>query len=86
MTDFNIDPADTVIPHDQDIHYKFFVMEVYEAIVQLPEPIRRLLYLRVFEDYNYKEIKELTGLPMGTIKSRIGRGRKHLKRLLEKFE
>jgi len=49
----------------------------------LPE-FRTVLVLRELEGYNYDEIAALLGCSLGTVKSRINRGRKALKKELEK--
>lgn len=54
-----------------------------EAIEELPEDFREVLVLRDMELLPYAEIHELTGLPEGTIKSRLHRARRHLARILK---
>ncbi len=56
--------------------------EVREAL-QRVEPARRLaLLLREVEEMSYEEIAETMGVPVGTVRSRIARGRDDLRRLL----
>jgi RNA polymerase sigma-70 factor (ECF subfamily) len=45
------------------------------AIVKLPVPFREVVILREQEELSYKEIAELTGMPIGTVMSRLARGR-----------
>jgi RNA polymerase sigma-70 factor (ECF subfamily) len=45
---------------------------------------REILTLRNLRDHSYEEIAEILGVGMGTVKSRIARGRKNLRRLLSK--
>jgi RNA polymerase sigma-70 factor (ECF subfamily) len=45
-----------------------------DAIGCLPEPQRRVILLRFFEDRSLQEIAALTGHPLGTVKSRLHRG------------
>jgi len=54
-----------------------------KAIEELPEDFREVLVLRDIELLQYAEIHELTGLPEGTIKSRLHRARHHLARILK---
>jgi RNA polymerase sigma-70 factor, ECF subfamily len=54
-----------------------------EAIAQLDEEQRLLVVLRDVEELSYDEIVEITGLPEGTVKSRLHRARMALKDLLE---
>jgi RNA polymerase sigma-70 factor (ECF subfamily) len=50
------------------------------ALVQaLPEDFRTVLILREWEDLSYKEIAEVTGMPIGTVMSRLARARALLK-------
>ena len=50
-----------------------------EAIANLPEDQRLLVVLRDVEEMSYQEIEEITGLPEGTIKSRLHRARMAIK-------
>jgi len=52
------------------------------ALAAIPEERRRAILLYDVDGYDYAEIAELTGVSVGTIKSRIGRGREELRRLL----
>jgi RNA polymerase sigma-70 factor, ECF subfamily len=56
---------------------------VQQAILQLEPTFRECLVLRDVEDLSYEEIGAITGLPEGTVKSRIHRGRAQLKELVE---
>ena len=59
--------------------------QVEAALAQVPEPYRTALVLRDMEELSYDEIAEITGSTMGTVKSRITRGREQLKKRLEKY-
>jgi len=64
---------------------------VHEAIAELDADFREVLILRDVEDLTYEELCEITGLPDGTVKSRLHRARAMLKtgverRLGEKLE
>lgn len=48
---------------------------VQQALLALPEAYRAPLYLRDVEDFSYKEIAEILGCPIGTVMSRLARGR-----------
>lgn len=52
------------------------------ALGQIPEERRRAILLYDVDGYGYADIAELTGVSVGTIKSRIARGREELRRLL----
>jgi RNA polymerase sigma-70 factor (ECF subfamily) len=54
-----------------------------QAIAVLDEDQRLLVVLRDVEELSYEEIVEITGLPEGTVKSRLHRARMSLKQMLE---
>lgn len=55
---------------------------VRSAVDGLPRGYRLLLTLRHFDDLSYEEIAGITGLPLGTVKTGIHRGRAQLRRQL----
>lgn len=57
---------------------------VQQAIAELDEDHRLVVVLRDIEELAYEEICEITGLPEGTVKSRLHRGRLALKERLAK--
>ena len=57
---------------------------VAQAITEIEQTFRECLVLRDVEELSYEEIGEITGLPPGTVKSRIFRARAQLKELVEK--
>jgi len=52
------------------------------VIAALPEPFRETLILREMEDMPYREIASVTGVPIGTVMSRLARAREMLGKLL----
>ena len=56
---------------------------IQEALDQIPSDFREVVVLRDIQQLAYDEIAEITGLPMGTVKSRINRGRTKLQGLLK---
>lgn len=52
------------------------------ALEELPIEFREVLVLREIEDFSYKEIANITALPIGTVMSRLARGRKRLQQAL----
>ena len=53
-----------------------------EALSRLPADFRMPVVLRDLEEWSYEEIAVSLDLPLGTVKSRIARGRAQLKALL----
>jgi len=54
------------------------------AIQMLPPPFRETLVLRDLRGLDYKEIAKVTGVPIGTVMSRLARARRRLMNLLAK--
>jgi RNA polymerase sigma-70 factor (ECF subfamily) len=55
---------------------------VEQALQQVPEPYRTALILRDLEEMSYEEIAEVLAISLGTVKSRITRGRDALRKIL----
>jgi RNA polymerase sigma-70 factor (ECF subfamily) len=55
---------------------------VEAALNQVPEPFRTTLILRDIEGFVYEEVAEMQGVNLGTVKSRLVRGRACLKAIL----
>jgi RNA polymerase sigma-70 factor (ECF subfamily) len=63
----------------------FTETEVRDAIEALPEQFRMAVLLADVEGFSYKEIAEIVDVPIGTVMSRLHRGRKALQRSLHGF-
>lgn len=60
--------------------------KVHRALQNLRMEFREVLVLRELEELSYKEIAVIVGIPMGTVMSRLGRGRQQLAILLAPTE
>ena len=60
--------------------------KVQNALAHISPELREAVVLRDLEDMDYREIAEVLGIPQGTVKSRISRGRAELARLLKGME
>jgi RNA polymerase sigma-70 factor (ECF subfamily) len=56
--------------------------DVQDALANLPEQFREAVMLADVEGFSYKEIAEIMGVPIGTVMSRLHRGRKALEKAL----
>ncbi len=59
--------------------------EVKQALEELPENFRMPVLLADVEDFSYKEIAEMMDIPIGTVMSRLHRGRKAMQKKLTDF-
>ncbi len=79
LADTLVDPAET--PYEMAVHEENRV-RVEAALSQVPEPFRTTLILRDIEGFVYEEVAEMQGVNLGTVKSRLVRGRAALKAVL----
>ena len=70
-------------PHESAAQKELAVM-VQNALAKVSVELREAVILRDLQDMDYKEIAQVLGIPEGTVKSRISRGRAELARLLER--
>ena len=67
---------------EREVLESFTDDEVKQALADLPEPFRVAVYLADVEGFAYKEIAEIMDTPVGTVMSRLHRGRKALQKAL----
>jgi RNA polymerase sigma factor (sigma-70 family) len=58
------------------------VQQVLAALRDIPEPQRRAIVLVALEEMSYADAAKALGIPLGTLMSRLGRGREALRRAL----
>ena len=81
--DQKFDPMDDgILPQDEWLSSRQVHQSLQKAIEQLPPIYKTLIALYHSEEISYEEISEITGLPMGTVKSYLFRARKKLKETL----
>jgi RNA polymerase sigma-70 factor, ECF subfamily len=71
-------------PFDAAAHAEV-AARVEAALREVPEPFRTVVVLRDIEGFGYEEIAEILNANLGTVKSRLMRGRAHLKTLLAPY-
>jgi RNA polymerase sigma-70 factor (ECF subfamily) len=76
------DPADS--PFDNVAHREV-QRRVEEELRKVPEPYRTTLVLRDLEEMSYEEIAEVLEISLGTVKSRLTRGREALRQRLAAY-
>jgi len=67
---------------EKEFFAKIFDDDVRAAVNDLPEDFRVVVMLSFLEGFAYQEIADITGLQIGTVKSRLHRGRKLLQKSL----
>ena len=70
---------------EEEVLDHFTEAEVKEAIESLPEQFRIAVLLGDVEGFSYKEIAEILDIPIGTVMSRLHRGRRALQKRLYEF-
>jgi RNA polymerase sigma-70 factor (ECF subfamily) len=78
-----IDPSES--PYEQAVHSEVRA-RVEAALAQVPEPYRTTLILRDIDGFVYEEVAEMQGVNLGTVKSRLVRGRACLKAILHSYQ
>ena len=78
LVDKHKSPFENVADHEIKI-------QVAEALRKVPEPYRTAIVLRDIEELSYEEIAEITQVSLGTVKSRITRGRDALRKKLSEY-
>ena len=82
--EFNIASSDL---DPGEYHFsKNFEKNVQQALAELPDDFKTIIILRDIQELSYEEISKIVDVPLGTVKSRINRGRVKLQQLLKKEE
>src|SRR6201996_6486657 len=70
---------------EEEVLEHFTEGEVKEAVEALPEQFRMAVLLADVEGFSYKEIAEILDVPIGTVMSRLHRGRRALQKTLHEY-
>jgi RNA polymerase sigma factor (sigma-70 family) len=83
LNDEPIERPDTALDPEERLLQQHTVALVRGALEQLPVDFREVLVLREIEGLSYKEIAAVVGVPIGTVMSRLARGRERLQAVLK---
>ncbi|WP_372426315.1 sigma-70 family RNA polymerase sigma factor [Salinarimonas chemoclinalis] len=76
-----LDPAEERVPASQDERLE--LRAVLDAVARLPDDQRSVLHLVAVEGMSYQEASRILEIPIGTLMSRLARGRETLRRSLQ---
>src|SRR5262245_8083239 len=83
LDDGAAEPADEALDPEERLMQQRTVARVRAALDQLPLDFREVIVLREIEGLTYKEIAAVVRVPIGTVMSRLARGRERLLALLK---
>ncbi|MBL9078923.1 MAG: sigma-70 family RNA polymerase sigma factor [Planctomycetes bacterium] len=83
--DLHVTPVGREIDPGEQAHQREFLARVRECVHRLPDEYRVVVVLRDMESLSYEEIAQVLDLPIGTVRSRIHRGRLLLQDMLKEF-
>jgi RNA polymerase sigma-70 factor, ECF subfamily len=82
LTMYSQVPSKTTLPED-DVESLELQDTIQKEIMKLPEKYRSVIVLKYIEELSLKEISEILEMPLGTVKTRIHRGRETLRKRLQ---
>lgn len=85
MLDLGWSPADDSAAPEKQVIQKELKKRINQCIGELPEDMRSPIIMRDIHGYSYDEIAEMLNVNVGTIKSRISRGREKLREKMSDF-
>ncbi len=83
--DFEMNIESPTILQDEELHQKLSLEKLEKALMQLAPEFREVVVYRDLQELSYDEIAEITGVAMGTVKSRINRGRAQVQAMIESY-
>lgn len=79
INEFEISSYMTV---EEEVESKWFRKNLLEKIASIDYPFKEVIMLKYLYDYNLYEISEVTGVPIGTVKSRLYRARTKIEKIM----
>ena len=76
------EPVDGTASAEEDLVRRADGARLTRALDELPAEFREVVVLRELEELSYREIAEVAGIPVGTVMSRLARGRRRLQAAL----
>lgn len=74
------DVKDELVATDDGVD---LALDLHRCLMRLPQDQRAVLLLVSLEDMSYEEVAGITGVPVGTVMSRLSRARTRLRELME---
>jgi len=78
-------PSETFNPEKESTS-SYGEKQIQQAIDTLPDQFKTVIILREVQQLSYEEISQILGISIGTVKSRINRGRLRLQKLLKELK
>ena len=78
----NLDKAEFYQDPERGVLNKTFSQDMKDALSALPDEFRTVVVLADLNDFSYKEVAHILGCPVGTVMSRLFRGRKMMRKNL----
>jgi RNA polymerase sigma-70 factor (ECF subfamily) len=77
-----VEDAAPVLRVESNVNGKLELRDLEAAIAKLPDEQRQVILLVGLEGMRYEEVADVLGVPVGTVRSRLSRGRDHLRSLM----
>ncbi len=83
--DYELTIEDKAILQDEELHQQLSIEQLEKALMSLAPEFREVVVYRDLQEFSYEEIAEMTGVAMGTVKSRINRGRAQIQQMIGSY-
>jgi RNA polymerase sigma-70 factor (ECF subfamily) len=82
-TEIDYEIPDTTLDVEKQVEGKIRQKQIMKEICNLPVYFREVIILRDTQDLSYEEISQILKVPLGTVKSRVNRGRNQIQKRLK---